>query len=305
MTLPPKYKEIRQQAGAAPDAQQAVAEWPSLAIAPLTEELAHVSKDIETNVQSIGNRFQKIALAARSQAETMQSLMPSVQTIGVDGQALPLSELAGSLGETLSHLSGRIVHLSSRSTAMIYALRDVQTEFNSMQELIAQIEKINKRTNLLSLNAKIEAARAGPAGRGFAVVASEVGELAQAVNKLSDTVRRQMSSVSEGLGRGDDLLKEIAAIEMSKEDLEANARIKSLMDKLVMQNAALAGAMQKSAASSKQIGQEAAEASAGLRFSDGVMQRLQDVSKALYLIGEAAAIGSQSQSESQAASAIL
>lgn len=188
---------------------------------------------------------------------------------------------------------------------MIYALRDVQTEFNSMQESIAQIEKINKRTNLLSLNAKIEAARAGPAGRGFAVVASEVGELAQAVNKLSDTVRRQMSSVSEGLGRGDDLLKEIAAIEMSKEDLEANARIKSLMDKLVMQNAALAGAMQKSAASSKQIGQEAAEASAGLRFSDGVMQRLQDVSKALYLIGEAAAIGSQSQSESQAASAIL
>ncbi len=312
MTVPPQNKEKGHKAGPAPGPEQTVRNWPSLAIAPLTEELAHASKDIGTNVQGFGRKFKKIALAARSQAETVQSLILAVQAIDVDGQTLPLSELARSLGETLSHLSGKIIHLSSRSAAMIYALHDVQTEINSMQESIAQIEKINKRTNLLSLNAKIEAARAGPAGRGFAVVASEVGELAQAVNRLSDTVRRQMSSVSEGLGRGDDLLKEIAAIEISEADLEANARIKALMDKLLKQNAAIAGAMQKTVASSKQMDRDASEAIADVRFSDGAMQRVQDVSTALSVIGQAAAaVSPESQPEflgsppEEAASAIL
>ncbi len=184
------------------------------AIEALAEELSLTSKDIETNVEGLSSKFQHIALAAREQTETVQVLMRSVQRIDLHGEAIPLTELAASLSETLSQLVGKIVYLSSRSVAMVYALEDVQAEIKSMQSSIAQIEKINRRTNLLSLNAKIEAARAGPAGRGFAVVATEVGELARTVNTLSETVKRQISSVAEGVRRGDDLLKEISTIDM-------------------------------------------------------------------------------------------
>lgn len=258
------------------------------AIEALAEELSLTSKDIETNVEGLSSKFQHIALAAREQTETVQVLMRSVQRIDLHGEAIPLTELAASLSETLSQLVGKIVYLSSRSVAMVYALEDVQAEIKSMQSSIAQIEKINRRTNLLSLNAKIEAARAGPAGRGFAVVATEVGELARTVNTLSETVKRQISSVAEGVRRGDDLLKEISTIDMSEENLNANKRLKVMMDCLLSQNAAIADVLQKSAASSQQM-ERAVCAIVDMQFQDRVMQRIQNVNGALALLGRAVA----------------
>ncbi|MGO9546155.1 MAG: methyl-accepting chemotaxis protein [Rhodomicrobium sp.] len=259
------------------------------AIEALAEELSLTSKDIETNVEGLSSKFQHIALAAREQTETVQVLMRSVQRIDLHGEAIPLTELAASLSETLSQLVGKIVYLSSRSVAMVYALEDVQAEIKSMQSSIAQIEKINRRTNLLSLNAKIEAARAGPAGRGFAVVATEVGELARTVNTLSETVKRQISSVAEGVRRGDDLLKEISTIDMSEENLNANKRLKVMMDCLLSQNAAIADVLQKSAASSQQMERAVSGAIVDMQFQDRVMQRIQNVNGALALLGRAVA----------------
>ncbi len=56
MTLPHKYKEMRHQSGPSPGAEQAVIDWPSLALASLTDKLAHASKDIETNAQRLDRR---------------------------------------------------------------------------------------------------------------------------------------------------------------------------------------------------------------------------------------------------------
>jgi len=164
---------------------------------------------------------------------------------------------------------------------MVSALDDVQNEIKSMQASIAQIDKINKQTNLLSLNAKIEAARAGAAGRGFAVVATEVGELARAVNTLSDTVKRQMSSVSEGLSRGDRLLREISAIDMSEENAKARERIRTMVDCLLSQNSVIAGALRKTAATSQQMEQAVSGAIIDMQFQDRVMQHIQNVNGAL------------------------
>ncbi len=170
---------------------------------------------------------------------------------------------------------------------MVYALDDVQNEIRSMQASIAQIDKINKQTNLLSLNAKIEAARAGAAGRGFAVVATEVGELARAVNTLSDTVKRQMTSVSEGLRRGDGLLHEISTIDMSEENLKAQERIKVMIELLLAQNATIAAALRKTAATSEQMENAVSRAIIDMQFQDRVMQHIQNVTGALTVISRA------------------
>ena len=207
--------------------------------------------------------------------------MSSVQSIEIHGEAVPLSELARSIADVVSTLVEKIIHLSSRSVAMVYALDDIQHEIKSMQASIAQIDKINKQTNLLSLNAKIEAARAGTAGRGFAVVATEVGELARSVNTLSDTVKRQMSSVSEGLRRGDGLLREISTIDMSEENLKAQDRIKFMIERLLSQNTTIAEALRKTATTSQQMERAVSGAIIDMQFQDRVMQHLQNVNGAL------------------------
>ncbi len=262
----------------------------SKAVEALREELSLTSQDIEKSVQGLVNRFLSMATTAQAQTETVQSLMSSVQSIEMHGKAVPLADLAKEIGETISLLVEKIIHLSSRSVAMVYALDDVQTEIKAMQASIAQIDKINRQTNLLSLNAKIEAARAGAAGRGFAVVATEVGELARAVNTLSDTVKKQMASVSDGLRRGDDLLHEISTIDMSQENLKAQERVKTMIELLLAQNGAIAGALRKTAVTSQQMEQAVSGAIIDMQFQDRVMQHIHNVNGGLAVLSRSGGI---------------
>ncbi|MGN0160249.1 MAG: methyl-accepting chemotaxis protein [Lachnospiraceae bacterium] len=74
-------------------------------------------------------------------------------------------------------------------------MSDLSSIIKSMNEVIGEIRKISAQTNLLSLNASIEAARAGTAGAGFAVVAEEIRALADETKKLTDNMDQFVSSV--------------------------------------------------------------------------------------------------------------
>ena len=84
------------------------------------------------------------------------------------------------------------------SSARIKELVDLSGQ---IEEFASVISSISKKTNILSLNASIEAARAGDQGRGFAVVASEVRNLAsqsaKSSKEITDTILKVQSSVAE------------------------------------------------------------------------------------------------------------
>jgi methyl-accepting chemotaxis protein len=73
-------------------------------------------------------------------------------------------------------------------------------EVNKINELLESILKITAQTNMLALNASIEAARAGDAGRGFAVVAGEVGKLAEASAKLVENIKTTVDFIQNSVG---------------------------------------------------------------------------------------------------------
>jgi methyl-accepting chemotaxis protein len=251
------------------------------ALQALIGEIELASSDVETDVQKLSTRFQAIAATTREQATTVQDLVTAIQAVELDGEVIPLSRVATDLGDTLSGLIDKIATLSSRGGSMVSSLEGVLDELKLVETSVGQIDKINQQTNLLALNAKIEAARAGEAGRGFSVVAEEVRELAKAVNSLSAVIRRQINSISGGLHSSHTMLREIAAIDMSEENVTAHKRVKTVMRCLVEQSTRFAGVLRQTAATTEKITGEVSSAVVGMQFQDLAKQRLENVNGAL------------------------
>ena len=90
----------------------------------------------------------------------------------------------------------------------IQAIEQIQAASSQIQDIIKMIQKIASQTNLLSMNASIEAAHAGTYGTGFAVVANEVRSLANTSAKNAKTIKDHMQDMTDKIENGVELIKE-------------------------------------------------------------------------------------------------
>ncbi len=258
----------------------------SRALSAVMEELTRLSKMIEDNTTGVTAQFQGIAENTTQQTEAMQDLIVSTATVEVNGDAVPLTDIASGLQDSLSGLIGKIIFLSSRGMRMVYALEDILGEMGSVSESVAQIDKINSRTNLLALNAKIEAAHAGAAGRGFSIVANEVRELATHTNIISTELRARITKVRTGLTDSFELIKEISTIDLSEENVQTSERIKMIVQGLVAQHGRFSTALGDASALTGRLTEEVNTAVVKLQFQDRATQEIQNIRSILEVVAQ-------------------
>jgi len=140
-----------------------------------------------------------------------------------------LNELSGDNSKTSDNatsINSFVATAVERGDSMKDALSEVQNEFKNLTKAYSQIETVAKKTNLLSINATIEAARAGVHGAGFAVVASEVGELAKKTLQTVNLNAENTDAISKVLTRLIDstnaLITQIDSIKSSTELITGN-----------------------------------------------------------------------------------
>ncbi|WP_298463761.1 HAMP domain-containing methyl-accepting chemotaxis protein [uncultured Erythrobacter sp.] len=131
---------------------------------------------------------------------------------GATAAAAASDEFAMSIGEvsrqaaTSAELARKATATASEADVTISALSDSAEQVGQIVELI---QTIAQRTNLLALNASIEAARGGEAGRGFAVVASEVKDLAMQTSRATEQIAEQIRGMQDTTGASVSALRTI------------------------------------------------------------------------------------------------
>ena len=168
-------------------------------IASAAEELSVVTEQTSTGVHKQKEETDQVATAMHEMSATVQDVARNAELAAraatdAEGEARQGDQVVNEVIAQIERLAGEV----DRSTEAMTLLEQESHKIGSVMDVI---KAVAEQTNLLALNAAIEAARAGEAGRGFAVVADEVRTLAQRTQQSTEEIEGLVAALQSGTQR--------------------------------------------------------------------------------------------------------
>ncbi len=190
-------------------------------LAGLTEVMTLSMSETKESAQEEFNEIDQLATAMSEMSSTVQTVADHAQN------ASSLTENASGQAATgqrfVQDTVVKISELSQDISASAQAVNQVEESVDSIGSVVGTIQGISEQTNLLALNAAIEAARAGEAGRGFAVVADEVRNLAQRTQQATVEIQEMITQLQSSANSAVELMEKSVVEAAEGVELVTNA----------------------------------------------------------------------------------
>lgn len=204
-----------------------------------TNQIRHVMNDLSSTAVTLADNVQSVNAKVNEMGDNMSAINSEAVTLNDN------SDKMNRAGQNVSESMTLVLTSSHTASDIIAQLIEQVNETNkaiaSINEAVELISDITSQTNLLSLNASIEAARAGQAGRGFAVVASEIKQLADQSSQGADSIKNIADNILEKSNRSVILtgrMKELA--EQEQTDIGNAKESFDILNRIIEENAAIA-----------------------------------------------------------------
>ncbi len=225
-------------------------------LATASEELSMITKDTRNGIERQHAEIQQVATAVEEMTATVKEVAQNTNAVA------DASREAGSHVDTgrivVTDSSESIQRLSNSMVESRQVVNALQDDSERVGTVLDVIKSIAEQTNLLALNAAIEAARAGEQGRGFAVVADEVRVLAKRSQDSAEEIRVIIESLQDRSEQTTTMLQANisdleSTVELNEKTQQAFTEIETAVSKLLEMSIQIANATEEQAAVTEEI----------------------------------------------------
>lgn len=186
-------------------------------VASGVEEVSASASSVASATEEVTANLNAVGAAAEEMSSTMNTVAATTEQVSgaVNAVAASIEEMLASLSDVgqnttkSAQVAQRATQLAGNASGRVNTLGE---SANQIGKVVEMIQGIAAQTNLLAINATIEAASAGVAGKGFAVVASEVKELASQTAEATEVIRRQVEQMQGNTSGTISAIGEITAV---------------------------------------------------------------------------------------------